>query len=148
MTIRLTGVCRNAMNQQDEEISFLTVDQVIDLHQEGIRRYSQTESLAIRDGGLLESAVLAPQQTFDGKFLYESIAAMAAAYLIGLAFNHPFENGNKRVAFSTCSTFLRMNGFRLTLAQDEAVDLTLQIIAHQVERDDVVSLLDDSIELL
>jgi len=131
-----------------EEIWFLSVEQVIDLHVESIRRHSPTESLAIRDTGLLESAVMTPQQTFGGEFLYETITAMAAAYLIGLSGNHAFENGNKRVAFAACSTFLRMNGWRLTLSQDEAVDLTLRVVNHQLSRDAVIELLDNAIEQL
>ena len=73
---------------------------------------------------------------------------MAAAYLIGLAFNHPFENGNKRVAFAACSTFLRMNGYRLTFSQDEAVDLTMRVVKHEMEREDVVELLKGAVEWL
>lgn len=129
-------------------ILFLTVEQAIRLHEEGIRRYSPTESFALRDHRLLESAVMTPQQTFDSEFLYRTLTEMAAAYLIGLAFNHPFENGNKRVAFAACSIFLRMNGYRLTLTQDEAVSLTLRVLNHELIRADVVEILDDAIEFL
>ena len=132
----------------DEGIAFLSVEEAILLHEEGIRRYSPTESYALRDRGLLESAVMTPQQTFDGEFLYETLIEMAAAYLIGLAFNHPFENGNKRVAFAACSSFLRMNGYYLTLTQDEAVSLTLRVIKHELVREEVVELLDGAVELL
>lgn len=91
---------------------------------------------------------MTPQQTFGGEYLYPTLPEMAVAYLIGLAFNHPFENGNKRVAFAACSTFLRMNGYRLTLTQDEAVNLTMRVVKHEMEREEVVELLNGSVELL
>lgn len=132
----------------EDEVSFLTVAQVIALHEDAVRRYSPTESLALRDHRLLDSAVMTPQQTFGGVFLYQTLTEMAVAYLLDLAYNHPFENGNKRVAFATCSSFLRMNGYRLTLTQDEAVDLTLRVVKHKLEREDVVKLLDGAVETL
>ena len=132
----------------EEEIAFLTREQVLILHEEGIKRYSPTESLNILNETALRSAVNTPQQTFDGSYLYQSLTEMATAYLIGLAGNHAFEQGNKRVAFAACSTFLRMNGYRLTLTQDEAVDLTLRVVTHKIEREEVVELLDEAIEPL
>lgn len=130
------------------DIEFLTVAQVVVLHEDGVRRYSPTESLALRDRGLLESAVMTPQQTFGGEYLYPTLTEMAAAYLIGLAFNHPFENANKRVAFAACSTFLRMNGYRLTLTQEEAFGLTMRVVKHEMEREEVVELLNGAVEPL
>jgi len=131
-----------------EEIVFLTIAQVINLHEDAIRRYSPTESLRILDQGLLESAVLTPQQTFEGHHFYQTLPEMAAAYLVGLTLNHAFENGNKRIGLAACSTFLRLNGYRLTLTQDEAVDLTLRLISHEVSREDVVRILENATELI
>ena len=105
------------------QIAFLTIEQVNELHEEAIHRYSPGESLSVLNQGLLESAVATPQQTWGGEMLYRSLEEMAATYLIGLNQNHAYENGNKRVAFAACSAFLRMNGFQLTLTQEEAVDL-------------------------
>lgn len=132
----------------EDDVVFLTVDQVISLHKEGIRRYSPTESLNVLDKGLLESAVMTPQQTFGGQYLYQTLPEMAAAYLVGLTLNHAFENGNKRIGLATCSTFLRLNGYRLTLSQDEAVDLTQRLISHELTREDVVDTLRNAIDLI
>lgn len=131
-----------------DDLEFLTVSQVVVLHEDGVRFYSPQESLALREPGLLESAVMTPQQTFEGEYLYQTLTEMAAAYLFGLAFNHPFENANKRVAFAACSTFLRMNGYRLTLTQDGAVDLTMRVVKHEMDREEVVELLNAAIEPL
>lgn len=104
----------------DEEVIFLTMDDVLKLHEEAIKQHSPSESLYVLSRNLLESAVLAPGQTLDGVYIYSTFIQMAAAYAGGLCLNHAFENGNKRVAFAACSTFLNMNGFRLNLSQDEA----------------------------
>jgi death-on-curing protein len=114
----------------EDEIKFLNADELIELHEEVIRQFSPHESLYLRDRNLLESAVYAPQASFGGNYLHSSIAAMAAALLCSLAGNHPFENGNKRVAFAAASIFLRINGFRLTLTQAEAVTLTMNVVNH------------------
>ena len=73
---------------------------------------------------------------------------MAAAYLIGLAQNHAFVQGNKRVALAACSTFLQMNGYQLTLTQADAVSLTMAVINHEIGRDEVVAVLDAAVRLL
>ena len=126
------------MIASEDDLIFLTVAQVIELHEEGIKRFSPTESLTLLDKGLLESAVMTPQQTFGGRYLYQTPPEMAAAYLVGLTLNHAFQNGNKRIGFAACSTFLRLNGYRLTLGQDEAVSLTLRLISHELTREDVI----------
>jgi death on curing protein len=127
----------------DENLAFLTVEDVKELHEALIRQFSPRESLTLLDAGRLESAVMAPQQSFGGNYLYQSLAEMATAYLIGLALNHPFENGNKRVAFAACSMFLRMNGYRLTLTQDEAVELTLNVVNRHWDRDKACQVIED-----
>ncbi len=123
-------------------VEFLTVEQVVDLHDEVMLEFTPSEPKAIKDNGLLESAVMAPQQTFGGEFLYKSLSEMAATYLIGLAQNHAFMQGNKRIAFAACSTFLQMNGYQLTLTNAEAVSLTMAVINHEIDREEVAAILD------
>jgi death-on-curing protein len=134
--------------QQLQDIQFLTLEQVLILHAEGIKRYSPTESLTILNQSYLESAVATPQQTFGGVYLYQSLTEMAVAYLVGLACNHAFENGNKRVAFAACSTFLRMNGYQLTLTQAEATGLTMGIVTRKLTRADAVQIVNGAISPL
>lgn len=141
MDFREEVLADDTVFDDDEDVVFLTIAQVINLHEDGIRLYSPTESLNILDQGRLESAVLTPQQTFEGRYFYQSLTEMATAYLIGLTLNHAFENGNKRIGFAACSTFFRLNGYRLTLSQDEAVDLTLRLISHELSREDAVRVL-------
>lgn len=77
------------------DITFLTLEEVIAIHEEVIRRYGGTPG--IRDRGLLESAINMPQASFAETFLHEDLQGMAAAYLFHLVANHPFIDGNKRV---------------------------------------------------
>ena len=96
------------MNATPDNCYFLTVDIVREIHAEAIARTGGSNGLG--DVGLLESAVAAPQATFGGRSVYGSIEEIAAAYLFYLCRNHPFVDGNKRVAFGACLVFLRLNG--------------------------------------
>lgn len=91
-------------------------------------------SLGLRDTGLLDSALAQPQATFDGVFLHPTIYEQAGSYLYHLAMNHPFVDGNKRTAFAVMDTFLRVNGYELTLTNDEAYDLVMGVVNQQVRR--------------
>src|SRR5205085_11954571 len=80
-----------------------------------------------RDEGLLESALAVPSAGFGGQYLHADLFEMAAAYLFHLAQNHPFFDGNKRVALVAAALFLRLNGWDLTADNDAAHDLTLSV---------------------
>ena len=80
----------------------------------------------VRQGGedLIESALARPQHRLA--YSPESdLPALAAAYLTGLAKNHGYVDGNKRVAFACATTFLRLNGCRLTASEPEAYDAVI-----------------------
>lgn len=89
-----------------------TIADVLALHSVLIRRYGGTPGL--RDAGALEAALFRPQSGY-----YEDIVAEAAALLESLAVNHPFVDGNKRVAFAATDVFLRINGYRIRGASAE-----------------------------
>ncbi len=89
-------------------VRFLSVDDVLRIHQSTIEE--EGGLAGVRDLGLLESAVMTPQQQFGGQFLHEDLAAMAAAYLFHLVKNHPFLDGNKRVGTLALLIFLDGNG--------------------------------------
>jgi death-on-curing protein len=124
-----------------EEIQFLTVDQVLEIHRRLIEKYGGATGL--RDEGLLTSAVMTPQQTFGGEYLYPTLAAMAAAYWHGLVCNHAFVDGNKRVGLLATHTFLEMNGLSLNLSNDQAEEVTLKLASHQVTREALIASLTD-----
>ena len=85
---------------------YLTVADVLGMHTVLIQRYGGAPG--VRDPGALESALFRPQTGY-----YEDIVAEAAALLESLAINHPFVDGNKRIAFAAADVFLRINGWRL-----------------------------------
>ncbi|SDX47918.1 type II toxin-antitoxin system death-on-curing family toxin [Nitrosomonas oligotropha] len=85
---------------------YLTVPDILAIHSILIQRYGGT--YGIRDSGTLESALFRLQSGF-----YVDIVAEAAALMESLAINHPFVDGNKRVAFAATDIFLRMNGYRI-----------------------------------
>lgn len=67
-------------------------------------------SPGIRDEGLLASALAQAETSFDGHYLHGDVYEMAAAYCVHLAQNHPFIDGNKRVALAVMLVFLELNG--------------------------------------
>lgn len=74
----------------------------------------------IRDQGLLESALAKPQQLYRYK-PESSLYELATAYSFGLAKNHPFVDGNKRIAFTVTAVFLELNGKVLNAPEAEVV---------------------------
>ena len=114
------------------------------LHSRQIERFGGTSG--VRDRGLLESALAQPQATFGGELLHPTLAEQAAAYLYHLARNHPFVDGNKRTAFAVMDTFLRVNGVRLSLTDDEAYDLVMQVAQGQIDKPTLASILANALE--
>ncbi len=90
---------------------YLTVADALALHTILIRQYGGTDG--VRDMGALESALFRPQTGY-----YKDLIEESAALLESLAINHPFIDGNKRVAFAVTDTFLRINGFKFTIDSD------------------------------
>lgn len=88
---------------------YLTVADVLGMHTVLMQRYGG--AVGVRDPGALESALFRPQTGY-----YEDIVAEAAALMESLAINHPFVDGNKRIAFASAEVFLRINGWRLRRA--------------------------------
>jgi len=91
---------------------YLTLADALALHAILIRKYGGTDG--VRDMGALESALFRPQTGY-----YADLVAEGAALLESLAMNHPFLDGNKRVAFAVTDTFLRINGYRIESTSGE-----------------------------
>lgn len=100
-------------------VVFLQVDDVLAVHRRVIEEFGGDGGL--RDRGLLESAVAMPSATFDGQELHADLAEKAAAYFYHLCANHPFVDGNKRVAVAAAELFLLLNGREL-IADDDAIE--------------------------
>lgn len=98
---------------QNDRVQFLSVNEVIEIHQRLIERFGGTAG--VRDKGLLESALFRPQTGY-----YEDLAEMAAALFESLLLNRAFIDGNKRVAFFATDVFLRLNGWKISVAANAA----------------------------
>lgn len=115
---------------------FLTLDEVLEIHEQQIERYGG--SYGLRDAAALESAVATPQATFAGEFLHGSIPSMAAAYLFHLCQNHPFIDGNKRAGANAAITFLLMNGWEPAFDEDELVELVLSVASGGTSKQELI----------
>lgn len=104
----------------DEPVQFLSLDEALSIHERLIEEFGGPPR--VRDLGLLESALFRPQTGY-----YPDLAGMAAALFESLLMNHPFLDGNKRVAFFATDVFLRLNGWKLEVeavaAHDHLIDL-------------------------
>lgn len=96
-----------------DAVQFLSVDEVLAIHERLLERFGGPPG--VRDKGLLESALYRPQTGY-----YKDLIELAAALFESLILNHPFIDGNKRVAFFATDVFLRLNGWRIAVDADEA----------------------------
>jgi death on curing protein len=113
-------------------IVFLTLEDVLALHEDQINRYGG--SAGVRDMGLLLSAIEMPKATFAGEFLHEGMYAMASAYLFHIVQNHPFIDGNKRAGLASALTFLGFNGSKLVVDEDAVADLVLAVATGEADK--------------
>ena len=111
------------------EVVWLLHETVLAIHEEQLSEHGG--GTAIRDPGLLESALMRPQQL--AHYGNADIAHLAAAYGFGLVRNHPFVDGNKRVAFVVTETFLALNGVILTATDEDCVITMLQLAAGEMD---------------
>ena len=123
-----------------KEPRWLSETVVLTVHADQIREHGG--SLGLRDGGLLDSALSRPRN----RFAYESgsdLCDLAASYGFGIARNHPFVDGNKRVAFQAMYVFLGLNGLRIDAPEEEVVGLMLALASGGLEEPELASWLRD-----
>jgi len=113
------------------EPRWLPVEMVRNIHSEQLALFGGPEGL--RDVGLLESALSRPINRFA--YGETDLAALAAAYAFGLARNHPFIDGNKRVAFLAMMTFLRLNGVWFAPSEAMVAAAILSLAAGEIDED-------------
>jgi death on curing protein len=122
------------------EPKWLTHDQVIAIHSRQLRRFGGAAGL--RDDGLLRSAIERP----INKWHYEQseLPELAAAYAFGLAKNHAFVDGNKRIAFMSMMTFLRKNGVRVAPEPAHATSMIMSLAAGEVSEESLARWIRDN----
>jgi death-on-curing protein len=111
-------------------MKYLSAEQVLFIH---ARLVTETGGIhGVRDLGLLESALARPLATFDDTELYPNLFLKAAALLDSLINNHPFPDGIKRTGIAAAALLLRINGYRLTIANPELERFTLQVATYHL----------------
>jgi death-on-curing protein len=122
------------------EPEWLDVDIILDVHSEQLALFGGGDGL--RDRGLLESALARP----INKFAYgeTDLAVLAAAYAFGLAKNHPFVDGNKRVAFASVIVFLGMNEIDFDVPPEQATAMIFALAAGEVSEENLARWIRDN----
>jgi death-on-curing protein len=126
-----------------EEPDWLSFEQVLAMHSRQLRRFGGAPGL--RDEGMLRSALERPVN----KWQYEQadaldLAVLAAAYAFGLAKNHAFVDGNKRIAFMAMVVFLRKNGVRFAPDQAQSTKIILALAAGEVSEESLTRWIRDN----
>jgi death on curing protein len=113
-----------------EEPVWITYEQAVAIHSRQLRRFGGAPGLR---EGMLRSAL----ERRINKWTYEQapLAELAAAYAFGLAKNHAFVDGNKRIAFMTMMTFLRRNGIAFAPDAAQSTAIILALAAGEVSED-------------
>jgi death-on-curing protein len=123
-----------------QEPAWVTYDQAIAIHSRQLRRFGGAPGL--RDEGMLRSALQRPVN----KWQYEQaeLPELAAAYAFGLAQNHAFVDGNKRIAFMTMVAFLRKNGVRFSPDQAQATAIIMSLAAGEISEESLTRWIRDN----
>lgn len=116
---------------------WISVEDVILIHSRVIEGSGGLDGLRDRNG--LEAAVFAPMQTFDGQELYPSDIEKIARLGFGLASNHAFVDGNKRIGAMMTQLLLKWNGYDLPLRSGELADMFIAIADGTAKEKDLLA---------
>ena len=123
------------------EPKWITYEQAVAIHSRQLRRFGGAPGL--RDEGLLRSAIERPLNKWHYK--QAGLAELAAAYGFGLASNHAFVDGNKRISFMAMIVFLRKNGVRFAPDPAEATAMMLALAAGEVSEESLARWIGDNL---
>jgi death on curing protein len=116
-------------------VHFIPNEIVPVMHADLIKRYGGTPG--VRDRGLLASALAQPKMTAQKRFLHRTIFDKAAAYGFHVCRNHPFVDGNKRIAFVLMDIFLLKNGWKLDASEEEAFEIMITLASGSLTKTDL-----------
>ena len=117
-------------------IKFLTLSEIMLILEDQIRHYGGI--YGVRDLNLLSSAIYMPESSFDGQYLHETIPAMAAAYTYHICQNHPFLDGNKRVALASSLVFLDINGYDFNCEEGELYNKVMNVAKGETKKQELI----------
>ena len=120
---------------------------MISLSKEQVKRLHKNMIIAtggsdgIRDESLLDSALSAPNQTFDGIELYQSTAAKIARIAYNIVCNHPFVDGNKRIGTYVMLVLLELNHIEVDFTDDDIVRIGLELASGKMDYSELFSMI-------
>lgn len=123
---------------------YLHKQQILKLHNRIINEFGGIHG--IRDERLLVSALANPLQTFAGLDLYPTCVDKAVQLCYGLIKNHPFLDGNKRIALHSMLILLSINGLKIEIAHDELIDIIFKVADGSFNSSDLLQLLKEKIK--
>lgn len=112
--------------------SYLSEGLVLEIHRNLIQIFGGSHGL--RDRGLLLSALAQPKMTVGGKFMHRTVFDKAAAYGYHLCADHPFVDGNKRVAFVAMYLFLEKNGYEFNASERDVFGTMMAMAAGNLQK--------------
>jgi death-on-curing protein len=118
-------------------LRFVPLEVVLTIHADLLQRYGGRAG--IRDRTLLESALAQPKMMIEGRFVHKTIFEKAAAYGYHLCKNHPFIDGNKRVALVLTDIFLERNGWEIVAQEEEAYAMMLDLASRKLTKAQLAS---------
>ena len=113
-------------------VHFIPKDIVLTIHADLLQRYGGEPGL--RDIGLLDSALAQPKMTFGGKYVHKTLFDKTAAYGFHVCKNHPFVDGNKRVAFILMDIFLQKNGWEIVSPEEEVYRMMMNLASGKLTK--------------
>lgn len=122
---------------------FLEKESVVRIHRLVLEAHGGQDG--IRDEGLLEAALAMPEATFGGELLHATLEAATAAYLFHLCQNHPFLDGNKRVAFLAAYSFAHANGRLLEFPDEQAEEIVLAVASGKMSKQTLTGLIREAL---
>ncbi len=111
-------------------VRFIPEELVVTIHADILQRYGGQPGL--RDRNLLDSALAQPKITVGGKSAHKTIFDKAAAYGYHVCKNHPFTDGNKRVAFVLMDLFLQRNGWEIIAHEEDAYSMMIDLSSNRL----------------
>ena len=117
-------------------IRFLSYEDIVMILDDQIKNYGGING--VRDMNLLESAISQPASSFAGEYLHKSLPAMAAAYAFHICQNHPFFDGNKRVALASSLVFLDMNDFDFECDLEILYDTMMRVANGAISKEELI----------
>jgi death-on-curing protein len=117
-------------------IRFLTLSEILIILEDQIRNYGGM--YGVKDLNLLSSAIYIPQSGVGGEYFHKTIPAMAAAYAFHICQNHPFIDGNKRVALTSSLVFLDINGYTFNCKEEMVYEKIMNVAKGELNKEGLI----------